>query len=391
MNSSKFKDWTSDNAKKLIKIRRWLHQNPEIGFDEYKTSEYLKKILSNSGYTITQNSKMKTGFFCEYNSGIKGNTLAVRCDMDGLLVSEQSSKDYKSINSGVMHACGHDVHMTTVAGLAIMIKELEIDIPGTVRFIFQPAEEQAPGGAIAMIDGGAIDNVNHIIGGHVLPKMEAGKLGFKEGPMAAIVELIEISITGPGGHTSRPAETVDLIWAMSQLVLSIEQSVKRSTDQQEPVVLAFGKVVGGNTFNVLPDSIELKGTLRYLNSNLKDRLHNSIDKAILGVEQVTGAQIKWSVPYTSPGVFNDKELTDLLIKSSSNAIGDKNTIILEESSMGGEDFAYYLERIPGSYYRIGCYDGCANDVHTPNFDVDESCIETAVLFLGQSLVDYFNQ
>ena len=391
MSSSSFESWISDNFKKLIDIRRWLHRNPEIGFDEHKTSEYLKKLLLDSGYTITQTPEMKTGFFCEYNSGSNGSVLAVRCDMDGLLVSEQSSKEYKSINKGVMHACGHDVHMTTVVGLAIMVSELKLNISGSIRFIFQPAEEQAPGGSIAMIDGGAIENVDYIIGGHVLPKMDAGKLGFKAGPMAAIVELIEISITGPGGHTSRPAETVDLIWAMSQLILSMEQSVRRSADQQQPVVLAFGKVVGGNTFNVLPDSIELKGTLRYLDSDLKDKLHSNIDKAISGVEQVTGAKIKWSVPYTSPGVFNDKSLTDLLVESSKKAIGSSSTIILEESSMGGEDFAYYLEHIPGSYYRIGCYDGCANDVHTPNFDVDESCISTAVLFLGQAIVDYFNQ
>ena len=391
MSSSSFESWISDNFKKLIDIRRWLHRNPEIGFDEHKTSEYLKKLLLDSGYTITQTPEMKTGFFCEYNSGSNGSVLAVRCDMDGLLVSEQSSKEYKSINKGVMHACGHDVHMTTVVGLAIMVSELKLNISGSIRFIFQPAEEQAPGGSIAMIDGGAIENVDYIIGGHVLPKMDAGKLGFKAGPMAAIVELIEISITGPGGHTSRPAETVDLIWAMSQLILSMEQSVRRSADQQQPVVLAFGKVVGGNTFNVLPDSIELKGTLRYLDSDLKDKLHSNIDKAISGVEQVTGAEIKWSVPYTSPGVFNDKSLTDLLVESSKKAIGSSSTIILKESSMGGEDFAYYLEHIPGSYYRIGCYDGCANDVHTPNFDVDESCISTAVLFLGQAIVDYFNQ
>ena len=391
MNSGSFESWVSDNFKKLIDIRRWLHRNPEIGFDEHKTSEYLKKLLLDSGYTITQTPEMKTGFFCEYNSGSNGSVLAVRCDMDGLLVSEQSSKEYKSTNKGVMHACGHDVHMTTVVGLAIMVSELKLNISGSIRFIFQPAEEQAPGGSIAMIDGGAIDDVDHIIGGHVLPKMDAGKLGFKAGPMAAIVELIEISITGPGGHTSRPAETVDLIWAMSQLILSMEQSVRRSADQQQPVVLAFGKVVGGNTFNVLPDSIELKGTLRYLDSDLKDKLHSNIDKAISGVEQVTGAKIKWSVPYTSPGVFNDESLTDVLVESSKKAIGSNSTIILEESSMGGEDFAYYLEHIPGSYYRIGCYDGCAKDVHTPNFDVDESCISTAVLFLGQAIVDYFNQ
>ena len=384
-------DWIRQNSEKLIELRRWLHMHPEVGFDEHETSTYLKKNLEKIGYTIVQNKEMKTGFFCDYNSGKSGPILAVRCDMDGLLVEEQSSKEYKSINSGVMHACGHDVHMTVVAGLAMMVKELNLDLNGTIRFIFQPAEEQAPGGAIAMIDGGAIDNVSHIIGGHVLPKMNAGKIGLKSGFMAAIVELIEVSIAGPGGHTSRPAETVDLVWAMSQLVLSLEQSVKRCTDEQQPVVLAFGRVVGGNTFNVLPDSIELKGTLRYLDADLKDRLHSSIDKAILGVEQMTGAKISWSVPYTSPGVFNDKDITDLLVKASNEAIGGNNTVILEESSMGGEDFAYYLEHIPGSYYRMGCFDGRVNDVHTPNFDVDESCIDTALIFLDKAVKRYFNQ
>lgn len=385
------KEWLNKNSQKLIEIRRWLHANPEIGFDEHNTSAYLKQLLEKYGYTINQNSAMKTGFICDYSSGKKGPILAVRCDMDGLLISEQSNKDYKSVNQGVMHACGHDVHMATVAGLAMMVKDLNLDINGSIRFIFQPAEEQAPGGAIAMIDGEAIKGVSHIIGGHVFPKMNAGKIGVKDGFMAAIVELIEISIFGPGGHTSRPAETVDLIWAMSQLILAIEQSVKRCTDQQEPVVLAFGKVSGGNTFNVLPEKIELKGTLRYLDSELKSRLHGSIDKAVLGIEQMTGARIDWSVPYTSPGVFNDKQLTQLLQKSAEESIGIDNVVVLEESSMGGEDFAYYLEHIPGSYYRIGSFDGCSKDVHTPNFDVDESCIDTTLLFLYKAIFNYFNQ
>ena len=172
MNNSQ--KWINENFEKLTSVRRWLHMNPEIGFNEHKTSQYLQNLLVESGYDIIQNKDMQTGFFCEYDSGNNGPILAIRCDMDGLLVNEQSDKEYKSINPGVMHACGHDVHMTIVAGLAIMIKEIDLKIQGSIRFIFQPAEEQAPGGAIAMINGGAISNVNHIIGGHVLPKMNAG-------------------------------------------------------------------------------------------------------------------------------------------------------------------------------------------------------------------------
>jgi amidohydrolase len=209
--------------------------------------------------------------------------------------------------------------------------------------------------------------------------------------MAATVEIIEIELTGPGGHTSRPAESVDLIWAMSHLVLSLEESIRDYLDQQAPVVLAFGKVNGGYTFNVLPDRIILNGTLRYLNTELKVRLHDIFDETVKGVERMTNAKISWSIPYTSPGLFNDKTVTDILIQAAEESIGIENIEFMKESSMGGEDFAYYLEHIPGSYYRIGCFDGCSTDVHTPIFDVDDACIPTAVKVLEKAVEIYFKK
>ena len=288
-----------------------------------------------------------------------------------------------------MHACGHDAHMTIVTTLALYLIERKPSIKGRIRFIFQPAEEQAPGGAIAMIEGGAIEGVNHIIGGHVLPKLTFDKIGLKHGPMAATVEMIEVELKGPGGHTSRPAESVDLIWAMSRLIISLEESIRHNLDQSEPVVLAFGKVAGGHTFNVLPDKIVLNGTLRYLDTELKDKLHKIFNDTVKNVESITDASIKWSVPYSSPGVFNDKSITDILIEAAKQSIGVKNVELMKESSMGGEDFAYYLEHIPGSYYRIGCFDGFSTDVHTPNFDIEDACIPTAVKVLDKAVSIYF--
>ena len=381
--------WLNNNMGDLRRLRRWLHQHPEIGFDEHKTSKYLQRKLIDAGYSIIQTPKMKTGFTCEYGDG-EGKVLGIRCDMDALLVQEKSDKDYISVNDGVTHACGHDAHMSIVAGVALYCQEIQPRINGKIRFIFQPAEEQAPGGAIAMIDGGAIENMDHIIAGHVLPKLDGGVIGLKQGPMAATVESIEIHVDGPGGHTSRPAESVDLVWVTSHLVLSLEESIKHHLDQRDPVVLAFGKVVGGHTFNVLPTRISLTGTLRYLNTDLKDRLHKIIDDTVKGIEKMTGAKISWRVNYTSPGVFNDRGVTDLLINASKAAIGENNITILEESSMGGEDFAYYLEHIPGSYYRIGCFDGYAKDVHVPYFDIDEECIPTAIKVLSETISLYFN-
>ena len=382
--------WLSEYKNKIIELRHWLHAHPEVGFNEVETAKHLQGLLISGGYEITQTPEMKTGFTCEYGSG-DGSILGIRCDMDGLLVQEISDTNYKSKNDGVMHACGHDAHMTIVTSLALYFMDTKPEIDGKIRFIFQPAEEQAPGGAIAMIEGGAIEGVNHIIAGHVLPKLKADTIGLKHGPMAATVEMIKIELKGPGGHTSRPAESVDLIWAMSHLILSLEESIHHHLDQQDSVVLAFGKVAGGNTFNVLPDKIVLNGTLRYLNTELKVRLHDIFDETVKGVERMTDAKISWSIPYTSPGVFNDEMVTDILIQAAEQSIGIEHIEFMKESSMGGEDFAYYLKHIPGSYYRIGCFDGGSTDVHTPTFDVDDACVPTAVKVLGEAVNIYFGK
>ena len=380
--------WLENNKSIIIDLRHWLHKHPEIGFKEVKTSKHLQNILIKHGYEINQTPAMKTGFICEYGNG-NGKTLAIRCDMDALEITESSNTIYKSVNPGFMHACGHDAHMSIVTGLALYIINTKPKINGKIRFIFQPAEEQAPGGSLAMIDGGAINNVDHIIAGHVLPKLSSNKIGLKHGPMAATVEMIKIELIGPGGHTSRPAESVDLVWASSRLILTLEESLRHHLDQQDHVVLAFGKIEGGQTFNVLPAKISLNGTLRYLDVKLKDRLHQIFDDTIKGVEKITNAKIKWSIPYTSPGVFNDKYLTDILIEAANKSLGNENVVIMEQSSMGGEDFAYYLEHIPGSYYRIGCFDGTATDVHTPTFDIDDECLPTAIKVLSEAINIYF--
>ena len=233
--------------------------------------------------------------------------------MDALAIDEKSDKDYKSINKGIMHACGHDVHMSIILSLAIYFMENKVPINGTIRFLFQPAEEKAPGGALAMIDGGAIDGVSHIFGSHVYPKMNANKIAIKYGPIAATVELIEITLNGMGGHTSRPNESVDLIWAQSQLVHVLEQTLNHSIDQQEPVVLAFGKIEGGSVHNVLPDTVKLYGTLRYLNPDLQETLHRKISESIKNVSSLSKADIEWLSEYACLALLMIKCLLILLV------------------------------------------------------------------------------
>tara|TARA_Y100001970_G_C14234653_1_gene860996 strand:- start:1517 stop:2677 length:1161 start_codon:yes stop_codon:yes gene_type:complete len=379
--------WIELNKQKIINLRRWLHRNPEIGFNEFNTASHLSKILSEAGYNIITNDKMKTGFYCDYNSG--DQMLALRTDMDALEIQENNPNiNYQSLNSGIMHACGHDVHMSILTAVALYMKESNA-LEGSVRFIFQPAEEQAPGGALSMIEGNALDKVSSIIGCHVYPKINAGKIAIKSGPIAATVELIDIELKGMGGHTSRPNESVDLVWAQSQLVNSLEQAINHGIDQQEPIVLAFGKVEGGMAHNVLPSKIILSGTLRYLNPDIKDSLYKKIDESIEIVSKMTRAEISWNSTYACPGVINDKRLTDLILQSSREVIGEDNVDILGVSSMGGEDFAYYLEKVPGAYFRVGSYDGLVDDIHTSDFNVDEECIFTGIKAFTSIVKNYF--
>ena len=380
--------WLDDNFQKVVEIRRWLHQHPEVGFNEHETSKYCQKLMQEMGFEIHQTKPMQTGFYCDYGNG-SGPTLAVRCDLDALPIHEVNTVNYCSKNSGVSHACGHDSHMANILGLATFITDTELKIPGRLRFLFQPAEEIAPGGAVVMIEGGAIEGVDHILGGHILPSLSPQKIGIRYGSMAAAVERIDICLKGPGGHTSRPIESVDLIWAQSHLVISLEESIKHHLDQYERVVLAFGQVQGGHTCNVLPDEINLQGTLRFLNADLKDKLHQIIDDTIQSVEKLTDAKIEWDIPHSSPGLTNDSACTDIVIEAAKSALGEENVEIMKDSSMGGEDFAYYLEKIPGAYFRIGCNDGKTRDIHTNDFNLDEQCMATAIKVFAESVSQYF--
>jgi amidohydrolase len=380
--------WLDDNFQKVVEIRRWLHQHPEVGFNEHETSKYCQKLMQEMGFEIHQTKPMQTGFYCDYGNG-SGQTLAVRCDLDALPIHEVNTVNYCSKNSGVSHACGHDSHMANILGLATFITDTELKIPGRLRFLFQPAEEIAPGGAVVMIEGGAIEGVDHILGGHILPSLSPQKIGIRYGSMAAAVERIDICLKGPGGHTSRPIESVDLIWAQSHLVISLEESIKHHLDQYERVVLAFGQVQGGHTCNVLPDEINLQGTLRFLNADLKDKLHQIIDDTIQSVEKLTDAKIEWDIPHSSPGLTNDSACTDIVIEAAKSALGEENVEIMKDSSMGGEDFAYYLEKIPGAYFRIGCNDGKTRDIHTNDFNLDEQCMATAIKVFAESVSQYF--
>jgi len=381
-------NWLKNNFHRVIEIRRWLHKNPELGFQEYKTSKFCQSIIEKAGLKIYYKDGMKTGFYCEFGNK-KGPVLALRCDLDALPILEANKINYKSQNKGVSHACGHDVHMANIIGTILFFLESKIEISGKIRFIFQPAEEIAPGGAEMMINSGSIEGADHIIAAHVLPQLSSNMIGVKYGDVAARVELIEIIINGSGGHTSRPHKTENLILIQAQLLTLLEETINNYSSEKDPIVLVFGEINGGDASNIIPDQIKIKGTLRYFNLELKSQIYGLISDVIKSIEKISNAQIKWEIKYASPGLINDKFCADLIIEAAKDAIGKENVSILEKGSMGGEDFSYYLERIPGAYFRIGCSDGYCRDIHTKNFNVDEKCMETAIKVFTHTIIQYF--
>jgi amidohydrolase len=382
------KDWIKENESRLINIRRYLHRHPEIGYEEHNTSDYLKNILQQSGYEIYRNDQMGTGFYCEYGEG-NGPVLGLRCDLDGLPIQDTKTVDYRSKNDGVMHACGHDVHMTIVTGFAIWLKEIHLPIQGKIRFIYQPAEEQAPGGALQMIDAGAIDEIDNLIGIHVLPGLEVGKIGIREGTTSAKVQLLDLNLTGPGGHTSRPNETVNLIYAAAQLIEAMNAVAEKYSTEESPVVLSFGEINGGNTFNVIPSQISMKGTLRYINADLEDTINHNIKEAVEDIVQLTGAQINFKVPYSVPMVKNDAQVTDMVAESAARVLDEENVVHLPRSSMGSDDFGFYARKRPSAFIRIGSANGVVKDLHVSDFDVNEACMTIALVVLKSVIETYF--
>jgi amidohydrolase len=376
-----------NNYRSLISLRRYLHQNPEVGYNEKKTSDYLINIIKSLDMVITQNTDMKFGFYTEIGPKSK-NILALRCDLDALPIQDIKSCEYSSKKNNIMHACGHDAHMTILIGLIKYLKHNEANLNGRVRFIFQPAEECSPGGALCMIKGNALDNVSAIIGYHLFPKINAGKIAIKSEYISATVSVIEIELSCDGGHTARPEESVDLILASSILVKRLNEKLRLISTKDSPVLLVFGMINGGKTFNVIPSKVYMKGTLRYVNGDLKNNINKIINDEIRSVKMNTGAKIKFNIPYSSPGIYNDFNLTNLIHKSSKEVIGNSNILNLESASLGGEDFAFYLNYIPGVYFRIGCFDGVATDLHCNYFDIDESCIPIGIKILNQTIKNY---
>ena len=390
---SRIKDIATKLSPRLIEIRRHLHSHPELSGQEHHTAAFVAGVLSSNGVHVRE-AVGKTGVIGEVQGTPSDRPcLAIRTDMDALPIQERTGLEYASKAAGVMHACGHDVHTTVGLGTAMVLSQLAEELPGKVRFLFQPAEEIAQG-ASWMVQDKAMENVSAILSLHVFPSIPAGKVGIRYGALTAAADELDIIIVGESGHGARPHEAIDAIWIAAQVVTTLQQAISRTQNPLRPVVLSIGQISGGRAPNVIADSVKLRGTVRSLHPETRANLPLWIEKIVGNVCASYGAQYEVDYRPGTPGVQNDLALSQLLQTAAEEAWGSDRVQVLTEPSLGAEDFSLYLEHAPGSMFRLGVgYEDRAINypLHHPQFEVNESAIVTGVVTLAYSAFKYWQQ
>lgn len=366
-------------------IRRTLHRYPEPSFEEFKTQAIISEILTQIKVPF-KNKVAKTGIIADLNEDL-GNAkgIALRADMDGLPVNEETGLPFASENPGFMHACGHDGHMAMLLGAIRLLKEEAPTLP--IRFLFQPAEEKC-GGAKAMIEEGALEGMTMIFGGHIDRHFPPGTISCSEGLICANTDSFEITISGTGGHAARPHEAVDCIVTASLLVMNIQVLVSREVDPLFPKVVTVGEIKGGHTHNCIAEKAVLKGTVRTTDQRMRDMVRQGLERMVHTTSHLYGAQghIRWSNHY--PAVINDPGSTAIALKAATSVVGEENIVPQDRPSLGGEDFSFYQQVIPGCFVRFGARKKGAEGIpaHSPRFDFDESVLPVGAAYLARVAV-----
>ncbi len=377
-------------APRLIEIRRHLHAHPELSGQEYQTAAYITGVLSAAGLH-TQEAIGQTGVVGELaGAGTDQRVLAIRTDMDALPIIERTGLSFSSKHPGVMHACGHDVHTTVGLGTAMILAQLGLELPGKVRFIFQPAEEIAQG-ATWMVADGVMEAVDAIFSLHVFPSIPAGSIGIRYGALTAAADDLEITIIGESGHGARPHEAVDAIWIAAQVITGLQQAISRTQNPLRPIVLTIGTISGGRAPNTIADRVELSGTVRSLHPETYATLPTWIEQIATDICRTYGATCQVNYRRGVPSVQNDLSLTQMLESSARAAWGSDRIQILLEPSLGAEDFSVYLQYAPGTMFRlgVGMPDAKNYPLHHPQFMVDESAIMTGVVTMAYTAYQYW--
>jgi amidohydrolase len=384
------------HAAAMIELRRHLHAHPEPSGEEYETSLYIQHHLDEAGFS-TQLAPQKRGLIAEAASPNSNSAprIALRADIDALRIQDIKTVEYHSQQPEVMHACGHDGHAAVVYGALLGLKAASeagvLPWPVNFRGIFQPAEETGAG-ALEMIEAGALEGVQAILAAHLDPSRRVGRIGVRYGTLTAACDSIDILIFGRGGHAARPHESLDPIAAAAQLISSIYLFIPRATDTQDPVVVTIGQVIAGHNPNVIPECAQLKGTLRTLGGEIRERTKRHIEQLARGLAEASGTRIEVRFDLGPESVRNDTHLSDLLKETACNLLGPENVDIIARTSMGGEDFSFYLDHVPGAMFRLGCAapepdaPGAGTSLHSPDFDIDERALTVGAKILARTAV-----
>jgi amidohydrolase len=358
----------------IISKRRYFHENPELSFQESSTVAYLKKELESMGLNVTE--VPKGGIFADLVGGRPGNSVAVRADIDALPVTEENDLPYVSRNRGVMHACGHDAHMAMLLGVIRMAVASKNELSGKIRFMFQRAEERPPGGAVSLISGGVLNGMDFVIGQHVMSTIPAGKVALFPREAMANADEFTIRIHGKGGHGSAPHETVDALMISALYIAEAQTIVSRMIDPQEAGVVTFGTINSGYRYNIIAAHSEMTGTVRTFSEGVRKTIRESLEKLLSRICEAYGATYEFHYEEGYPAVINSPQVTDIIGKAAEEILG-KSALLYPKPSMGGEDFAYYLQKIPGAFYFLGVGNqekGITSPQHSPTYNVDEDAL-----------------
>ena len=368
----------------LVELRRDLHRHPELSFEEVETPRKIAAHLKKLGLEVKEGVGGR-GVVGWLKGGKPGPTVALRADFDALNIQDEKHVPYKSTIDGKMHACGHDIHTATLLGVANVLSEVRAELAGNVVFIHQFAEELTPGGAKPMIEDGCLDGVDVIYGAHVWAGIPYGAVGVRSGHTMAAVDAFDIEIKGRGGHGAEPHLTIDPIVIGSQLVQQLQQIVSRKVNPLKAAVVTVGSFHGGDAFNVIPDSAKMKGTVRTFDPAVRDLVAKQVQRTVEAAAQQSGADIKLDYLRGYPALVNHEQETSKVEALANKLLGEQKVLRMEPM-MGGEDFAYYLEQVPGAFFFVGGGNpeiGAAYPHHHPLFDVDErSMLISGQLFIS---------
>jgi amidohydrolase len=392
---SKIKELSEELYPSVLAIRKHLHAHPELSFQEFETANFIETQLRKIGIEgITRKADTGITFMIDGKED-NGQVIALRADIDALPIVEANDVSYKSKNEGVMHACGHDVHTASLLGAIMILNQLKDHFKGKIKIIFQPGEEKLPGGASLLIEEGILENPkpNRILGQHVMPFIDSGKVGFRKGMYMASADEIYFTVKGKGGHAAMPEDLVDPVLITSHIIVALQQIVSRRASPKIPSVLSFGDVHAHGATNVIPNEVKVKGTFRTYDEDWRSEAHVLMTEMAQGIAKAMGGSCDFDVQKGYPHLKNHPEYTQFNIDKAQEYLGEKN---VEEIDLwlAGEDFAFYSHHVDACFYRLGTRNeakGITSGVHTPTFDIDEDALKIGMGLMSWLAISELNK